>query len=900
MEWGFGVVDAVLLTGHGIIAAMLAMLLGRLAAWDRSRQAALAIAQPTTQERLLADFCENSSIGMCSIAPNGRILWANQAELQLLGFAPQDYIGHHITEFHADAASMTEVLGRLRAGEELREFEVRLRCRDGSIKHVLIDSNVHRRNGELATTRFFTRDITERRQFEAQQRELYSRYESLVTHSPAGIFETDVKGRCVFVNDKWCELSGLTRQQALGMGWKQAIHPEDRDRELHSWQVHTQAGEELQINCRLITPKGAVTWVHGSVVPLRMNSGTITGFLGTISDISALKKAEGVIREARNQAEAANRTKSEFLAKMSHEMRTPLNGIIGMTELALDSAVDAEQKENLQTVKESADSLLTIINELLDFAKVEAGKIVLDKVDFTLSDWLRDSLKPLVFRCRQKGLEFECLIDSAIPKQLAGDPEWLRHILVNLVSNAVKFTDRGNVRVAVALQPTLDSEAAGGANWRADSVDGTGDCSVGTSCAGIGLHFTVQDSGIGVAPDKYQSIFVPFEQADKSITRRYGGTGLGLAIARQLTELMEGRIWVESVVGQGSTFHFIVQLGAASGASRRPVVLDTKTPTTSAVREPARSLRVMVVEDNPVNQQLIVKLLHKHGHTTAVAGDGEDAVELNAQDSSFDVILMDMQMPRLSGLEATARIRVREAGTGRHVPIIALTASALKGDRARCLSSGMDDYLTKPVNRHELFAALTRVTSQSGACHDPIPDDTIDLDERPTLTLAEAGQHAAIHDAHGEDTQIISNESSPVDFVLSEEPEAAPVEFELPAVDQKVDVINRKTLWKRLDGDRELLRELLDGYRGSCPNVIEELRAGVDGQDPRRVQQAAHQLKGMVGSFSATRAYNTARDMEQSGQAGDFTRAPDILAKLESALAEVDAELENIVNTPAD
>ena len=345
MQWGGFILNGLMLTSHGIIAAMLAMVLGRLAKWDRNRQADLAAARPTPQERLLADFCENAAIGMCSVAPNGRILWANKAELHMLGFSPQDYIGHHITEFHADAASMSEVLTRLRAGELLHDYETRLRCRDGSIRHVLIDSNIHRRDGELISTRFFTRDITERRQFEAQQRELYSRYESLITRSPAGIFETDPKGRCVFVNEKWCELSGLTRQQALGSGWKQAIHPEDRERELEAWTKKTQAGEELQINCRWKTPQGTITWVHGSVVPLRSSRGDITGFLGTIYDISALKQAEAVIAEARNQAEAANRTKSEFLANMSHEMRTPLNGIIGMTELALDGAVDVEQRE---------------------------------------------------------------------------------------------------------------------------------------------------------------------------------------------------------------------------------------------------------------------------------------------------------------------------------------------------------------------------------------------------------------------------------------------------------------------------------------------------------------------------------------------------------------------------
>ncbi|MES2793234.1 MAG: PAS domain S-box protein [Planctomycetota bacterium] len=885
------ILNGLMLTSHGIIAAMLAMILGRLARWDRNRQTDLAASRPTPQERLLADFCENAAIGMCSIAPNGRILWANKAELNLLGFAPQDYIGHHITEFHADAASMSEVLTRLRAGDLLHDYETRLRCRDGSIKHVLIDSSIYRRDGELVSTRFFTRDITERRQFEAQQRELYSRYESLITRSPAGIFETDAKGRCVFVNEKWCELSGLSRQQALGSGWKQAIHPEDRDRELAAWQKQTQAGEELQINCRWMNPQGIVTWVHGTVVPLRSSRGEITGFLGTISDISALKQAEAVIREARNQAEAANRTKSEFLANMSHEMRTPLNGIMGMTDLALDAAVNPEQRDYLETVKESADSLLTIINELLDFAKVEAGKITLDRVEFNLADWLRDSLKPLMFRCRQKGLDFRCLIDANIPKQLVGDPEWLRHILVNLVSNAVKFTDKGFVRCAVKLQSITPAEAP---IWGADTSVKPGSGAYPALRPGAPraiLHFSVQDTGIGVPTEKHQRIFVPFEQADKSITRRYGGTGLGLAIARQLTELMQGTIWIESVIGEGSTFHFTAHLGLPDPTVKRAVPPEvespqTESPGTISISASARPLRVLVAEDNSVNQRLIVKFLKKQGHHTAVASNGSEAVQILARDRDFDAVLMDMQMPLLSGLEATAEIRKQEQGTGRHVPIVALTASVLNGDRELCLASGMDEYLTKPVNRHELFNVLARVAKVSSPASAILDSETIDLDEGVSVLKLSTSQQLLAGEPEGDETLIVRN-SVP-------EMAPAPVIWE-PNVPS---VIDRTTLWKRLDGNREWLRELLQGYRGCCPEVVAELREGVTRQDPKLVQRAAHQLKGMVSSLAATKAFSAVRDLERSGQASDFTRAPDILAKLEVALREVDIELEHIVNQP--
>ncbi|MDB5387088.1 MAG: chemotaxis protein methyltransferase CheR, partial [Planctomycetaceae bacterium] len=396
MFWEINIIHGLLLASQGIIAALLSMLLGRLARWDRHRIANLQAAKPSSQESLLAEFCETASIGMCSVLPNGRVSWANKAELQMLGYSLQDYIGRHVTEFHVDSSSISEILRRLRTGEEFHDFETRLRCRDGSIKHVLIDTNICRRDGEIVGTRFFTRDITDRRNSEAEQHELYSRHESLINCSPSGIFELDSRGKCVFVNDKWCALTGLSRQQALGVGWKQAIHPEDREDQFRLLQRALVSGDEIQIDCRVQTPTGVVTWVHGSAVPLRSNKNEITGFLGSISDISALKQAEAVINEARKEAESANRTKSEFLANMSHEMRTPLNGIIGMTELARDAATDRDQIECLETVKESAQTLLTLTNELLDFAKIEAGKIMLEHMEFNLSDWMRDSLKPLV------------------------------------------------------------------------------------------------------------------------------------------------------------------------------------------------------------------------------------------------------------------------------------------------------------------------------------------------------------------------------------------------------------------------------------------------------------------------------------------------------------------------
>jgi PAS domain S-box-containing protein len=891
--WEFTTFQGLVLASQSIIAALLSMVLGRVARWDRHRIAQLLVTRPTAQEVLLAEFCETASIGMCSVLPNGRVAWANEAELQMLGYTRDNYVGRHIAEFHVDSSSMSEILRRLRAGEDFRDFEAKLRCRDGSVKQVLIDTKSCRRDGEIVGTRFFTRDITARRNSEAEQLELYARHESLINCSPSGIFETDSNGGCVFVNDKWCTLTGLTRQQALGTGWKTAIHPDDREEQFRHLESSIAKGEEFEIDCRLLTPKGAIVWVHGSVVPLRAKNKEITGFLGSISDISALKQAESVIKEARNHAETANRTKSEFLANISHEMRTPLNGIIGMTELALDAAVDREQIECLETVRESAESLLTLINELLDFAKIEAGKVVLERVEFNLSDWMRDSLKPLVFRGRQKGLDFRCLIDSSIPQLLLGDPEWLRHILINLVSNAVKFTDKGFVRVAARLDVAANS---GADEWDFESKETSGSRKENLTLASnptedsdglqrVILHFTVQDSGIGIPAEQHDMIFAPFEQADNSITRRYGGTGLGLAIARQLSGLMRGKVWLESTVGEGTTFHFTVQLHVPRLKLKPRTNHKNDMPRPSIAHpEFYRPLQVLVVEDNYVNQRLIVKLLNNRGHKTAVANDGVEALRVLESNSEFDVILMDMQMPRLSGLETTAVIRKSEVSTGQHIPIIALTANVLKGDREKCLAAGMDDYLTKPINREELFATLIKAVVNNIkpiAPQDASDSEVIDLDEPLAVKQREVSCGANDDPVRAQETDILA---------LPESSRSVKREN----ASSFSSVIDQSALWQRLEGDSELLRELLEGYRDFCPQVLAELRHAVETRNTVLVQQSAHQIKGVIANFAASEAYSSARDLERSGMNADLTGAPDMLARLEAALVAVDRELEEM------
>ena len=380
---------------------------------------------------------------------------------------------------------------------------------------------------------------------------------------------------------------------------------------------------------------------------------------------------------ARDKAESANRAKSEFLANMSHELRTPMNGVIGMTDLTLGTALDDTQRRYLDAVKSSAQSLLVILNEILDFSKIEAGKLQVERIPFDLAALITDTLPSLEVRAQQKGLDLLCNVPTDLPTPLLGDPGRIRQVLTNLCDNALKFTQRGSVRV----HAKLTSQAA-------------------TGCE---VQISVSDTGVGIASDKQTLIFSAFSQADNTITREYGGTGLGLTISNRLVGLMGGRLWVDSVAGQGSTFHFTLPLDAAEP----PATSSTETAP-AAPASPTKALHILLVEDHPINQLLVTTLLKKWGHTVVLANNGQEAVDLYAT-ARWDLVLMDVQMPVMDGLQATALMRAQQADA-RRVPIIAITANAMSSDRDACLQGDMDDFLSKPMNSTALRAMLARHT----------------------------------------------------------------------------------------------------------------------------------------------------------------------------------------------
>jgi two-component system, sensor histidine kinase and response regulator len=546
------------------------------------------------------------------------------------------------------------------------------------------------------------------------------RFRALSASAPIGIFLTDAAGIALYTNPHWQNIAGLTLDQALGNGWQQALYPEDAPKVLCAWQSACTDGHKYNGEFRFRRPDGEVRWVHALSAVIRSETGQIIGHVGTVEDITARRQAEAELEKVHKELLNANKeltvannrlseefrradelakaalvaseAKGQFLAMMSHEIRTPMNGIIGMTELLLDTPLSQEQHEFARIVKTSANALLAIVNDVLDFSKIEAGKLALEHIDFDLRETVEQVIELMAERAQTKNLKLCWLICPDVPTRLRGDPNRLRQVLLNLVGNAIKFTEKGEVAVELTR--------------------------VNESTASLELRCAVRDTGIGLSEESRRKLFQPFTQADSSTTRSFGGTGLGLAICRRLVGLMGGEIGVDSDLGAGSTFWFMVRLEKQS-ATNNPLSrfgMDAHEPRLSIVPPRLKSavpvpvkdrlFNVLLVEDNRTNELLAKRLLEKQGCKVTSVINGREAV--NAfQQNRYDLIFMDCHMPEMDGYEATRTIRAKEKEQA--LPptrIVAMTANAMQGDRETCLQAGMDDYISKPLNVGALKAVL--------------------------------------------------------------------------------------------------------------------------------------------------------------------------------------------------
>jgi PAS domain S-box-containing protein len=503
------------------------------------------------------------------------------------------------------------------------------------------------------------------------------RLEAVFGNISDALLTVNADGMVESVNAAACELFGYREHEIVGLQ-ASALFPE--------WQALTRDSpdDKLAAETHALGKEGGVFPCDATLSRFTLHG--LPYRILVARDISARKQAEEALRQAKETAETANRMKSEFLANMSHEIRTPMNGIIGMTDLALDTDLDEEQREYLELVRSSADHLLALINEILDLSKIEAGKLDIVPVEFSLAPFLNQILRSLDSRAREKALTLALDIAPDLPVHIQADSTRLRQVLVNLLGNAIKFTERGGVTLSVARSP----------------------CD-----AGACLQFRVADTGIGIPAGKQATIFDAFTQADGSITRKYGGTGLGLTISNRLVRLMGGRMWVESEAGHGARFHFTIthQPVAAPEGGGAPV--DGGEAALPAVPEPVPGLRILLAEDNDANLKLATTLLRKLGHRVTVAGNGAQAIA-TYQPGGFDLVLMDMMMPEVDGLAAIKHIRARDAEAGwRRTPVIALTAHALRGDRERFLQGGADGYVPKPINVEDLARAIAEAVAPS-------------------------------------------------------------------------------------------------------------------------------------------------------------------------------------------
>jgi two-component system, sensor histidine kinase and response regulator len=611
-----------------------------------------------------------------------RVTYANRAACEILGYAADEFTGLHISDLDGrfSPERIAPLDQSLRASGKPVNFRTVYRHKRGELRHIDATASLTQNAGRDIYIVSF-KDITEQKtaaREKARQQELLR---ALIDSIPDIISYRDPQGVFLGCNEAFAALRGPGATDVVGRTSEELFSP------YRANVIRTRDEEVLQSLHRAVVEEN-VTYPDGTEAlletvrsPLRDQHGKLLGILAVGRNITKRKIIEDEMRRAKDIAEEATRAKSDFLANMSHEIRTPMNAIIGMSHLALKTDLTPRQRDYLTKVESSSQHLLGIINDILDFSKVEAGKLDIERAEFDLDKVIGHVADLVAHKAAAKGLEFVLDIAPQVPRRLLGDSLRVGQILINYANNAVKYTDRGRIVVKVRVDERSRDEAL--------------------------LHFSVADTGIGLTPEQQQLLFQSFQQADSSITRKYGGTGLGLAISKNLAQLMGGEVGVESRFGEGSTFWFTIRAGIVhhTGHTVPAGLTSLGEPLDMPLPAGPEGTRVLLVEDNEINQLVAQEILRDAGYLVEVAGNGQIAVDM-VREREWDLVLMDMQMPVMDGLEATACIR--KLADRANLPIIAMTANAMQRDRERCLAAGMNDFVTKPVDPEELYKVLMK------------------------------------------------------------------------------------------------------------------------------------------------------------------------------------------------
>jgi len=737
-----------------------------------------------------------------------------------------------------DNRRMLEVMQAVVDGKtDSYEFEHDVLRPDGTVRHFLVKGRAHRDSkGKLLRVIGTTMDVTDQKIAEDALRRSEANLARAQTMAHLGSYSFDAHTGEIYWSEElktiWDYDPGPTYSFETVIS---RIHPEDRKRILETLKNAGQGKHPFNSEYRIVKSDGSIRYIHDQGEISLDKNGTPVRIFGTLQDITHRKLMEEQLLKAKETAETANKAKGDFLANMSHEIRTPMNAVLGMLEMLLETNLTDEQREYLQLAHASAESLLSIIEDVLDFSKIEQNKLELEQISFELESLISHIINLLSGKASSKGLKLAFHIEKSLPSTFIGDPVRLKQVLFNLLGNAIKFTKKGEVTLSV--EAYMPSEK--------DSSPSSSD-----SEEEITLLFRVRDTGVGIPPEKLSKIFDPFIQADASVTREYGGTGLGLAISSQLVELLGGKIWVESEVGKGSTFYFTVRVkrGESSENYRQGNnipeesllgCLEAKENYGSEITS-GESLNILLAEDHLINQKLILSLLEKKGHTITLVTNGKEALDaLSRRD--FDAVLMDIHMPGMAGMEATRRIRDPSSRVRWHnIPIIAFTARALKEDREKCLEAGMNYYITKPLKKEKLLNILEDIR---------------------------VGKHTPER--------------------VSTPPDRESIAFDFPE-DQ---VFNLEEVLERTEGDEALLKEMVKIFLGMAPELLDSINRALRKGKAEELRERAHILKSAAGSIGANRVFLAAYCLEQIGRENKMELASDKFKEIKIRLEELEPVL---------